>query len=115
MNYTEALKQVTAAKPKENYMVIRFGYDSQFLLPHSDGQALIAALAKAEKITETYSKPKRILELERDSIQITSFSHQEYVRWKVAALLDCTPEEIKEYAEKGLDIPPPPSPDAKPS
>lgn len=103
MDYAEAKKKVLAEKPKDNYMVFKFDieYSKRLLLPHKDGAALIALLANAEMLDEGYSKPKRITEIERDMVNTWVMSHQEYQRYKIAALLNITLEEVKEHETNG--------------
>lgn len=104
-DYDEAVKKVKTAKPRENYLLVRLGYDSSLVLPHSDGMALVAALSRAEKLIDRYSESKRITELERDSIHVHTMSYQEYDRYKIAALLNCSPDDVKQFAEVGQPIP----------
>ena len=101
MDYAEAVKKVRAEKPKDNFMVIKFDqdYSSGIVLPHKDGVALLSTLANAEKLVDRYSEPKRIGEINRDHVTTMSMSHQEYERFKIAALLDITPDEVKEIQE----------------
>lgn len=100
MNYAEALKKVSAEKPKDNYMVIQmdFSYKDKLLLPYKTGVALLETLAQAEKLVEPYDKPKHIAELDRDTVSIKMMSHQEYARFKIGALLGLTPEEVLELS-----------------
>jgi len=107
MKYDDALKEVKATKPKENFLLVRLNYDTQLLLPHADGLQLVASLARAEKLIDRYSESKRIVELDKEAITVTPFSHKEYERYKIAALLNCSPEDVKQYAEAGLPIPEP--------
>lgn len=99
MKYEEALKQVTTAKPQDNFMVVEFDYSTKYLLPYKDGVTLISCFANAEQLSEDYGKPKRILELERSAVSSRVMSRQEYQRFKIAALLGISPDEVKE-AEK---------------
>lgn len=102
MDYTEAVKKVKAEKPKENFMVFSFdsSYNKRILLPYKDGAALLVLLANAELLDDRYGEPKRIVELERDTCVISAFSHQEYERYKIAALLNISPDEVKIAAEQ---------------
>lgn len=99
MDYKEALKQVQATKkPKTNFLLIQFGYDFKVLVPHQDGLTFLASLASAEQYVEAYKEPSRIVEVEKDRIRFSPFSHEEYERHKIAALLGITPEEVKAVA-----------------
>lgn len=95
MEYAEALKKVTATKPKENFMAIQTAYDRKLILPYKDGVAFMAALNNAEELKDGYGDPQRISEFDRKSITACVMSHEEYIRYKIAALLGVKPEEIK--------------------
>lgn len=110
MKYEEAAKKVRDEKPKENFMVIEFGYENKFLLPHKHGVAVLDAMANAERLQEGYGEPKRILELPRDAVISRLMSSQEYARFKIAALLNVTPEEVKEAQDKAREPQDQPSP-----
>ena len=96
MEYAEALKKVSQKTSKENYMLVNWGYENKIIVPHKDGITLMAALANAEQLNDPYNKTHSITELEKDKIKITTLSHEEYVRYKVAALLNMTLDEVKE-------------------
>lgn len=100
MEYAEAAKKVKAEKPRDNYMILEFGYDHKIVLPHKDGVQIISALLNAERLRESYGDPKRITEIERDAIKTQTMSYAEYERFKIATLLGITPEEVKEFADK---------------
>lgn len=101
LTYEEALKKVTAAKTRENFMLVRFGYSNTVLLTQPQGVAFLNALSQAESLSEDYGKPKRINEYERAGITVSLMSWQEYQRIKIATLLGTTPEAIKD-AEDGI-------------
>lgn len=96
MDYAEALKKVSAIKPKENYMAIEMAYDRKVILPYKDGVAFMTALNSAEEFKESYNEQSRIIEFSRDSIKVSLMSHAEYIRIKIAALLGVKPDEVKE-------------------
>ena len=100
MKYEEALKLVQTKKPKDNYMLIEMAYDRKLLLPYKDAITLLSSLANAEQLNERYNEPHRIIGLERDSINTRIFSHEEYERYKIAALLNITPDEVKEHMKE---------------
>lgn len=96
MNYEAALKKVTAAKPKENFMTFEISYDKKILLPYKDGVAFLTALTNAEQVHEPYGgEQHRIAEFDRNTIKVSIMSHAEYIRFKIAALLGVKPEEVK--------------------
>lgn len=99
MELAEAIKKVKAEKLQENYMVLEFSYNNKYLLPHKDGVAILAALANAEKLSDSYGDPKRITEIERESVTTRFMSHAEYTRFKLAGLLHIQPDEVKEMME----------------
>ena len=109
MDLVEATKKIKAEKPKENFMLLKFGYDCHFVLPHKDGVAVLNGLASAERLEESYQKPKRITEVSRDQIAVSSMSVQEYERYKIAALLHLSPDEVKEMMEAANKPPSPAS------
>lgn len=95
MEYKEALSKAQATTPKQNYMVVKLGYSNNLVLPYKDGVKFLDAMANAEQIYESYSEQHRIAEVERGSITTNIMSHDEYVRFKVAALLGVSPDEVK--------------------
>ena len=95
MDYAEALKKVSAIKPKENYMLIQLAYDVKLILPYKDGVAFMSALNNAEQMKEPYNEQHRITEFDRASITAVVMSNAEYIRFKIAALLGVKPEEVK--------------------
>jgi hypothetical protein len=98
MEYKEAVKKVQARKTKENFLVFTFGYDNKILLPHKDGVALIACMANAEQFYDPYNGKHYIGELEKTKVTIAQMSQDEYERYKIAALLDISLEEVKAAA-----------------
>ena len=110
MELAEAIKKVKAEKPQENFMVLEFSYNNKFLVPHKDGVAIMAALANAEKLIESYGDPKRIVEIDREHITTRFMAHTEYQRFKLAALLNITPTEVKEMMEAANKPTPPSTP-----
>ena len=94
--YTEAKKKVMADKHKENFMVITFGYDNIMVLPYKDGLAVMANLVNAERLDGDYNK-KYITEVTRDKQSCQIMSYKEYERYKIAALLNITYDEVKQY------------------
>ena len=99
MDYADAVKKVRAEKPKENFMTLEFNYDHKFVLPHKDGVALLAAFANAERLVDRYNEKPRIEGVDRDSVIARQFSASEYELYKVAALLNLSPSEVKEMME----------------
>ena len=96
MDYLKAKKEVQAMKKKENFMVVRISYDNVWVLPHKEGMALIEALKTAERFDKDY-EAQRIIPLNQDNLRINLLSAEEYERYKIAALLNITPDEVKEY------------------
>lgn len=105
MDHIEALKQIQSKKPKENFLVIEIGYDNKIILPFKDGVALMAVFGNAEKLSEPYNKPKRILPFERETIKTHVMSHSEYEDIKVANLLNITVEELYETRNPPEKVP----------
>lgn len=97
MEYKEAVKKIQARKSRDNYMIIKMGYENTVVLPHKDGMSLIASLSAAEQYNDPYGKVHSITELDRNKITITTMSSDEYDRHKIAALLGMTLDEVKEH------------------
>ncbi len=95
MDYKEALEKVQGHSFKDNYMVVSLGYSNKIVLPHKDGVALLSTLSKAEQLHEPYSEQHRISEIERGTITSVVMSHDEYTRFKIAALLGISPDKVK--------------------
>lgn len=98
MDYKEAVKKVQATKPKENLMVIRLNYDTNLLVPHNQGVALLSALENAELLHESYGRNKEIKYIERDNIQCSLMSRTEYEQIKISMLLNVSLDEVKQHA-----------------
>lgn len=97
MDFKEAIKKVQTRKAKENYLVFTFGYNDKIVMPHKDGVALVACMANAEQLYDPYGGKHYIGEMEKTKIQISQMSHEEYERYKIAALLDISMDEVKQY------------------
>lgn len=94
MDYEQAKKKAQAEKPKENFIVIHI--DGKFVLPHKDGVKFLESLANAEKLPRYYSDKQCITALEREDYSTTSMSRQEYERYKIAALLNVSYDDVKQ-------------------
>lgn len=97
MDYKEALKKIQAKKPKQNFMLIEISYDRKLVLPYQEGIAFMAALENAEQLIDSYSKPKSIIGIDRDQIKTSIMSYAEYELIKIAALLNVSVEEAKQF------------------
>ena len=95
MEYAQALKKVQTRKVKENFLLIKLGYDNTIILPHKEGTALMTNLANAEQFNDPYNARHSICELDRSKITVSQMSQEEYERHKIAALLDISIEEAK--------------------
>lgn len=93
MNYHDAKKQIEKSKAPSNYLVFEFSYDHFVVLPHKDGLTLLSALEHAEQLQKGYSAKTQIVGIKKD-IKITPMSHNEYVKHKIAALLDVSYEDL---------------------
>lgn len=94
MNYAEAVKELQTKKAKDNFIVVKIGYEVLLVLPYKDGIAFLDAVKHAEQFDKSYS-PTRIEALERSKIDFSFMPWQEYERYKLAGLLNITPEEVK--------------------
>ena len=99
MDYKEAVAKVQATKPKENYMMVTLSYSNKIILPYKDGVTLMTALSNAEQLHEPYNDQHHISGIERGAITSVLMSHDEYARFKIAALLGVSPDEVKRTME----------------
>ncbi len=82
-------------------MLFSFGHSLTVILPHKDGSVLLQAMVNAECLKGEYSSEStRIIELDRGDFTAKNMSWQEYERIQIAALLNISPEEVKEFAER---------------
>lgn len=95
IRYEDAAKQVKAEKPKENLMVIPFGYDHKIVLPYKDGLKIIEALANAEVLKEEYGEIAYFTGIERHHFNPTLMSRDEYELIKIASVLQVDYKELK--------------------
>lgn len=90
----EAEKKLKASKPREGYLLISMGYDRLLVLPHSQGTALLDALAHAEILVDRYSDSRRLEPLEENTFSVYPLSYQERDRIKMANLLGCSYSDL---------------------
>lgn len=98
MTFEEAKKLVQSEKPKENYMILPFGYGCKLVVPYKDGVAIINALVNAEQYDKSYSSPTTITPIEVDSFSPSLLSKDDYQRIKMAMLLQVHPDDLKKAA-----------------
>ncbi len=97
--YEKARKTVQATKRKENFLLVKLEYNKHLVLPHKAGLAFIEALGEAELLQTGYQEPHRIQGLARDTFEITHLSVEEYERYKIAALLNVSIEDLKQFEQ----------------
>lgn len=93
MNLAEATKKLRAEKAREHYM--SFTIDGSCILPHKAGVALLEAMGQAEK-APNYQNNYSISSLDRHAVQSSLLTHQDYDRFKLAALMNVRYEDIVE-------------------
>lgn len=98
--YQSALKLAQSKKPKDGYMVIEFGYSNKIILPHKDGIAFMSVLNSAEHFEENYSSVSRIAPFDRSKLSASIMSAEEYLQYKMAAILNVPVNDIKEYEKQ---------------
>lgn len=98
MDYQEAKKQAKAAKPRENYLLVKVRYDIQLVFPYQDGIAFLAAMEHAQQLHTGYKEPPRITGAGSD-IETTLLSADAFDRFKIAALLNVTLDDLKPYEQ----------------
>lgn len=96
-DYQAAVKKIQATKPKENYLLCVFSWDTKIVLPYKAGMAFMEALNQAERLVEDYDKPPGIQPLDRDKIQFRVLSAKEYEQIRIAQLLKVPLDTVKEY------------------
>ena len=97
IRYEDAAKQVKAEKPKENMMVIPFGYDYKIVVPYKDGVKIIEALANAEVLKEEYGELPHFTGIERHHLNPTLMPRDEYELIKLAGVLRVDYRELKKH------------------
>ena len=95
VRFEDVAKQVKAEKPKENLMVIPFGYDHKIVIPYKDGVKIIEALANAEVLKEDYGEIAYFTGIERHHLNPTLMSRNEYELIKIASVLKVDYKELK--------------------
>lgn len=92
----EAQKKLKAEKPKEPRLLIAFGYDKRFVLPYQAGVEVLKHLAAAETLNDRYSSRRYLTPVDKDTLEATPFSGQEYEAIKLAAILNMSVDELME-------------------
>jgi hypothetical protein len=54
-----------------SFILVKLGYKSQFILPIDEGFELLKILSKAQIYSDEYQKPKRILPIFTEKIEVT--------------------------------------------
>lgn len=97
MNRSEVLKKVRGEKPKDSFMVIQIDGNVKLVLPHKNGLALLDALANAEKFSNRWdASAGHLVGLEDGYVTSRSLSRQEYEAYKMAALLNCSIDDVRD-------------------
>lgn len=86
-----AMKTLKAEKPREGYMRVTVSAD--ILLPMKNAVTLMDALTLAEQAPSYYNS-YRITPISKDSISYSAMSAQDYDRYKIAALLNVSYDEV---------------------
>lgn len=102
--YDDALGQIYSKKPKENFILVEFDYQTSLLLPYDEGLKFLSCLKHAELYQEKYSQPKVILPFSADNFKTKILSRQDYENIKIAALLGVTVQELLERNEQPMPI-----------
>lgn len=105
MDYLEALAKIQKTEAKDNFIIVKLGYDMHLILPHKEGMAMMEALKHAERFNATYN-PERIIPLDRDKIEFNILSRAEHECFKLAGLLRITVDEAKKLHLAHTEPPP---------
>lgn len=95
MTPKEALEAAKKSKQEPGLFKVSFGWGASFLMPHKAAVQILDALALAEKYESEYHCPK-IKPMDSNSIFITPFSREEYLKLKTASLLQIDLDELPE-------------------
>lgn len=95
---TEIFEAVTKvnAKHKQNWMIIELSYSTKLVLPYDAGVQFMTSLKDAEILEEGYSKPTKIIPIEKEAFRTSLLGHAHYEDIKVAQLLNISVDELKE-------------------
>lgn len=96
MTYEEAKKAFTAIKPKDNYMLVRIGYDKEVVLPYKDGVNLLNCFASAEQLVDRWGDKCRIIGFDAEYLRFEVLSSNQYRQIKMAQLLGISLNSIQE-------------------
>lgn len=100
--YEKAKKTAQTVKKRDNYIVVRISYEASLILPYKEGLAFIQAMGGAEQLSTTYNKPHRIQSIDPELLKVGVMSPEDYDRYKIAALLNVTIDDLKLYEEQQL-------------
>ncbi len=92
MTFEEALKQAAKQVPQEPHLLLTLSYGTKLVLPYKEGLTVIDSLRKAEIMSDSYSNPQ-ILPVPKGQFTFDLLNHDDYGRYKVAALLGITFDE----------------------
>ena len=93
MTPKEALETAKKSKQEPGLFLVSFGWSANFLMPHKAAVQILDALALAEKYEDDYRCPK-ITPMDKESIRITPFSREDYLKIKTAGLLQITLDDL---------------------
>jgi len=105
MTYQEALAAAVIQKTEDNYLRITFRYDLTIVLSYKEGIAMLQAFGKAEQLYTPYKEQHRIAGINEDTLKVEIMSAVVYRRYKIAALMGITIEEVTQAEEKSQGYP----------
>ena len=77
-----------------SFILIKFGYSSQYILPIEDGLNMIRSLAKSMQLTDEYNKPQKVEKKVADiSIGFLSLDDINSIKVKAALQSNGEPSE----------------------
>lgn len=97
-NITKASKQI--ARKGENYMHVRTGWSTTFILPYAAAVQLIAALQEAETLADEHADRPSIVPMDKEGVAFRPFSAKEYRDIKVATLLNVPVRVVREAGKE---------------
>lgn len=95
MDYKQALAQVKKQEKPTKYMVVRLDFSTDLVLPYQDGMTLLAALENAEVLHDSFGDKPKIVNLDKNSLNITFMSQDKYRNFKISQLLNVSIDDVE--------------------
>lgn len=87
-------------KESDNMVLVTFGYNHSFILPHDDAVKIIAAMRKAEPVNTGYSHKFKFDNDIVNKLEMTLIDPKEYRRAKISHYLKLDVDVVNTYLNK---------------